>query len=453
MKIIIAGIGKVGERLCAQLSAEDHEITVIDQNAAKLETAISRYDVMGLLGNCAMLSVLKEAGIKEADVLIVTTAADEVNLLCCTTAHYLNPSIHTIVRIRNPEYSEQIYEMKNSFSLSFAVNPELQTAEEIDRLLKYPGFLRREVFAKSRVEIVEWKIPDSSILCGLSLNELSAAIRCQILVCAVARNGKTFIPDGHFVLQAGDFIFVTGLPHELTALLKSLGIIARKVKRVLLCGGGTVSFYLARKLEKSGIFTKIIEQSKDRCLTLSERLPDVEIVCGDASYQPLLESEGLRDYDALVTLTGIDEMNMIISLYGKDVGVPQVITKVGHTDNSHLLDSLSLGSVISPKELCTTSIVRYIRAMQNGEGAAITIHSIANGQAEALEFKVDEQTLHCGQPLKQLSIRSNVLIACITHGRDTAIPGGNSSFVEGDTVVVVTDGNRNIRQLNDIFEK
>ncbi len=453
MKIIIAGLGKVGERLCAQLSSEGHEITVIDQNAAKLEIVVSRYDVMGLCGNCAMMSVLSEAGIKEADVLIVTTAADEVNLLCCTTAHYLNPDIHTIVRIRNPEYSEQIYEMKNSFALSFAINPELQTAEEIDRLLKYPGFLRRDVFAKSRVEIVELKIPDSGVLCGLSLNELSSVVKCQILVCAVVRDGKTLIPGGDFIFQPGDYIFVTGLPHELTALLKALGVITRKVKRVLLCGGGRISYYLARKLEKNGIFVKIIEQDRERCHDLSELLPETEIVCGDASYQPLLESEGLRDYDALVTLTGTDELNIIISLYGKDVGVQQVITKVGHTDNSHLLESLSLGSVISPKELCTASIVRYIRAMQNGEGAAITVHSIAHGQAEALEFKVDEQTLHCGCPLKDVPTRSNVLIAGITHGRDTVIPDGQSRFVRGDSVVVVTDGSRSIHQLNDIFEK
>ena len=453
MKIIIAGIGKVGERLCERLSLEDHEITVIDENSEKLETAVERYDIMAVCGNCAQMEILAEAGIAEAQLLIVTTAADEVNLLCCITAHHLNPDINTIVRIRNPEYSEQIYAMKKSFALSFAVNPEQQAADEMDRLLKYPGFLRRDVFAKSRVEIVELRLPEGTPLCGVSLLDLGKVINCRILVCAVLRNGEAIIPSGNFVLQAGDYVFVTGIPQELTALLKNLGILAKRVKRVLLCGGGRVSFYLAKRLEKSGISVKIIEQDKDRCVHLADMLPSADIVYGDASYQPLLESEGIRDHDAVISMTGIDELNMIISLYAKEVGVKQIITKVGHTDNSGVLDALSLGSIVSPKELSTTSILRYVRAMQNGEGAAITIHPIANGQAEAMEFVVDEQTANCGKPLKELATRSDVLIACITHAGKTAIPSGSSSFVRGDTVIVVTNHSSEIRQLNDIFER
>ena len=453
MKIIIAGIGKVGERLTDRLSAEGHEITVIDQNADRLEDAVGQYDVMSVCGNCALMDILSDAGIEEADLLIVTTATDEVNLLCCITAHYLNADINTIVRIRNPEYSEQIYAMKNTFALSFAVNPEQQAAEEIDRLLKYPGFLRRDVFAKSRVEIVELRLPVESPLCNMALNDLGTVLKCRILVCAVVRNGVAVIPSGSFVLEAGDYVFVTGVPQELTALLKNLGVITRRVKRVLLCGGGRVSYYLAKSLEKSGISAKIIEQDRARCEKLADLLPNVDIVQGDASYQPLLGSEGLADYDALVTLTGIDELNMIISLYGKELGVGQVITKVGHTDNSGVLDALALGSIVSPKDLCAASIVRYVRAMQNGEGAALTIHPIADGQAEAMEFLVDEQALYCGKPLKDLSLRPNLLIACITHNGKTSIPSGSSVYRPGDTVIVVTNNSQAIRQFNDIFER
>lgn len=453
MKILIAGMGKSGDRLTRQLSAEGHEIILIDKNAQKLEEAAEQYDVMAVCGDCTLMNILLQANVREADLLIVTTAADEVNLLCCMTAHYLNPNIHTIVRICNPEYSEQIYEMRKNFALSLAVNPELQAAEEIDRLLKYPGFLKREVFARSRVEIVELRIDAQSRLCDVSLNELTNIVRCRILVCTVLRGGEAITPDGSFVLKAGDYIFVTGIPQELTKLLKNLGVITRRVKRVMLCGGGRVSYYLAKKLEKTGLSVKIIENDHERCLKLAESLKNAEIVEGDASHQPLLESEGISGYDSLITMMGIDELNMIVSLYGKSVGIPQVITKVGHIENASILSSLTLDSIVSPKEICAASIVRYVRAMQNTQGAALTVHPIADGQAEALEFMVDSATEHCGEQLKNIATRSDVLIACITHGKETSIPSGSSSFVPGDIVIIVTHGGHNIRSLNDIFKK
>ena len=453
MKILIAGVGKSGDRLTRQLSAEGHEIILIDKNAGRLEEAVEQYDVMAVCGDCTLMNILLQADVREADLLIVTTSADEVNLLCCMTAHYLNPDIHTIVRICNPDYSEQIYEMRKTFALSLAVNPELQAAEEIDRLLKYPGFLKREVFARSRVEIVELRVNEQSPLCNVSLNELPNIVRCHILVCTVLRDGEAMTPDGSFVLKTGDYIFVTGIPQELTKLLKNLGVITRRIKRVMLCGGGKVSYYLARRLEKSGISVKIIEKDHDRCVKLSESLEKAEIVEGDASHQPLLESEGISSYDSLITMMGIDEFNMIVSLYGKSVGIPQVITKVGHIDNGSILSSLSLDSIISPKEICAASIVRYVRAMQNTQGAALTVHPIAGGQAEALEFMVDSKTKHCGEPLKDIVTRSDVLIACITHGKETLIPSGSSSFVPGDIVIIVTHSGHDIRSLNDIFEK
>jgi len=452
MKIIIAGDGKMGATLTRQLSAEGYDVTLIDSNSEVLETSEERYDIMAVQGNCASMQVLLQAGVEEADLLIAMAGADEINLLCCTTAHGLNPNLHTIARVRNPEYAEQIYEMRDLFALSMAVNPEKQAATEMERLLKYPGFLKRDTFAKGRVEIVELRIDEKSKLCNVAMIDMYSIVKCRILVCAVLRDGKAVMPDGNFVLREGDRIFVTAPTDTLTVLLKNLGIITHKVKRVILCGGGRISYYLAKELQKSDIDVQIIEKNPEKCIQLAGLLSDAHIIQGDASSQFLLESEGIGTCDALVTMTGLDEMNMVISLYGISCGVPQVITKLGHFENTNILGNLSLGSIVSPRELCCNTIVRYVRAMENQTGAALTMHTIADGQAEAMEFLVDDTTLHCGEALKDIRLKKGVLIVCITRGAQLEIPAGNSVFRKGDTLIIVTNREKGIGQLNDIFE-
>lgn len=452
MKIIIAGNGKVGMMLTRQLSAEGYDLTLIDANQKVLESSEEKYDVMSVQGNCASMAVLDQAGVREAKLLIAVTNADEVNLLCCMTAHGMNPDIHTIARIRNPEYTDQIYKMRELFALSLAVNPERRAAIEIERLLKYPGFLKRDTFAKGRVEIVELRVDAGHKLCNVALNDLTSVVKCQILVCAVLRNGKAIAPDGRFILSEGDRIFVTAPTDTLTILLKQLGVITHKAKRVIICGGGRVSYYLAQMLLRNGVSVQIIERDYERCRHMANLLPEASVVHGDASREFLLEDEGISDCDALVTLTGVDELNMIISLYGSNCGVPQVITKLGRLENNTMLDSLALGSIVSPKELCCNTIVRFVRAMKNQTGAALAVHLIADGQMEAVEFLVDEDTKYCGKPLKELKMKKNVLIVCISDGTRFQIPNGDSSFRKGDTVIVVSGAGKVIYQLNDIFE-
>jgi len=451
MNIIIAGDGKVGSMLTRQLSSEGHDITVIDSNAAVLQQSVERYDVISVHGNCASMGVLQQAGVKEADLLIAATNADEVNLLCCTTAHALNPKLHTIARIRNPEYTEQIYRMRNIFGLSMVINPENQAATEIERLLKYPGFLRRDTFAKGKTEIVELRVDAGSKLCNVSLMDLRSIVKCQVLVCAVLRDGSAIAPRGDFVLREGDRIFVTALSQNLATLLRNLGLLSRRVRDVTICGGGRISYYLATKLKKSGISVRIIEKDYTRCRELCELLPEADVIHGNVREQDLMESEDVAGTDALVALTGLDELNMIVSLYGTSQNVPQVITKLSHTGNRSVVGNLALGSVVSPRELVCSNIVRYVRAMENQTGAAISVHNIADGQAEAMEFLVDEHTRNCGKTLKEIKLKPNVLLVSISHGADTEIANGNSSFHKGDLVVVVTNGRETIRQLNDIF--
>ena len=451
MNIIIAGCGKVGANLTRMLTNEGHNITLIDTDNRVLQSIQEQFDIMYVHGNCAAMEHLMEAGVKDADLLIAATNADEVNLLCCTTAHGLNPALHTIARIRNPEYTEQIYSMRNVFGLSMVINPEKQAALEIERLLRYPGFLKRDSFAKGRTEIVELRVDPASKLCNVALFDMNNIVKCRVLVCAVIRGGNAIAPKGNFVLREGDRIFVTAPTENLTKLLKNLGIITRRVRNCILCGGGRVSFYLASLLQKHGITVQLVERDMKRCEELAELLPETSIIYGDSTDQTLLDSEGLAEADALVSLTGVDELNMIISLYGRSKNVPQVITKLSRMENRNIIDALNLGSVICPKELCCNNIARYVRAMGNQSGAAVSVHAIADGQAEAVEFLVDEQTRFCDIPLQDIKLKDDVLLVSITRGSKTEIPCGFSTFRKGDVIVVVTSGRGSIRQLNDIF--
>ncbi|MBE7002533.1 MAG: Trk system potassium transporter TrkA [Ruminococcaceae bacterium] len=451
MNIIIAGAGKVGKVLVRQLAAEGHALTVIDQNNRVLEKLVVQYDAIGIHGNCAAKTVLEQAGIREADLLITATNADEVNLLCCLTAHGINPNIHTIARIRDPEYAEQIMSMRDTFPLSLIVNPEKQAAMEIERLLKFPGFLRRESFAKGRSQIVELRIDSNSKLKNVSLFDMGSVVKCRVLVCAVLRGGQALAPSGNFILQEGDRIFVTASTSDLAQLLKNLNVSTRRVRQVLLCGGGRVSFYLAGLLEKDGISVKLIEKNPDHCLTLAESLPNTSVICGDCSNQSILDDQGIDQCDALVSLTGLDETNMILSLYATNRGVPQVITKLSREESITIAGAMNLGSVISPKELCSNIIVRYVRAMQNQTGAAVSVHTFADGQVEAVEFLVDESTPNCDVPLKNIRLKPDVLIASIIHDLKSESPNGESRFVPGDRIVVVTGQRGMLQQLGDIF--
>ena len=452
MKIIIAGIGKVGATLAEQLAAEGYDITLIDNEAGVLRSAVEQNDVMTVNGNCASMDTLKDASVDGADILIAATGSDEVHLLTCVTAHQLNPTLHTIARIRNPEYSEQCYRMRDVFFLSMIFNPEKQTATEIEHLLKYPGFLKRETFAKGRMEIVELKVDSTSKLCNIALNRLDSVIQCRVLICTVLRDGKAMAPDGSFVLKEGDRLFVTASADDLTNLLANLGIVTHRTRRVMLIGGGKISYYLADALTEKGMNVTVIEKDEDCCTELAEDLPKANIILGDASFQNLLESEGIAGMDAVISLTGMDELNILTSLYANSFGVPRIITKLGRVENSRMISALPIGSVISPRKLCCNNVVRYVRAVQKQTGAALTVHSIADGQAEAIEFLVDANTRHCGEALKDIRLKNNILLAGISRVGKTELPGGHSSFEEGDTVIIVSGRDDVIMELNDIFD-
>ncbi len=451
MKIVIAGIGKVGAMITRQLRAEGHELTLIDNNPNALEQTIERYDVMSVEGNCASIGVLRSAGIEKADILITSTGEDEINLLCCMTAHNMNPHIRTIARIRNPEYAESTAVMRKQFGLSLVVNPERQAAVEINRLIRLPGTLHREKFANGLVEMIEIKVEENNPMIGKPLYQLSSVVHCQALVCAVVRKGQVIIPDGNFVIEQGDRTFVTAPAINITILLKNLNIKVPKVKTVTIAGGGKICYYLVSLLLREGLHVKIIEKERARCEALAETFENICVVRGDISTQDVMEREHIGNCDALVALTGLDELNITLAIFGASFDVPKVVTKLSRWGNRAILEQLPVGSLVSPKELSCNTIVRYVRAIENKVGAAIAVHTIADGNAEAIEFMASDETRHLGEKLKNVRLKSNLIIATIKRGQTVIFPNGDTDIRVGDRVIVATTGDAAITQLNDIF--
>lgn len=452
MKIVIVGDGKVGFALTAQLVQEGHDIVVIDNNKKVLQESAEQLDVMVVHGNGAGVKAQKQAGVEDADLLIAATSADEINLLCCIVARKLG-SAHTIARVRNPEYAEQIYFLKDELGLSMTINPERATAREISRLLQFPSFLKRDSFAKGRAEIVEMVIKEGSVLEDKRLSELYQIAKVQVLVCAVKRGDSAYIPDGSFRLMRGDKIYVTAPTHNLARLIKHLGLQTQKIREVILVGGSSIAYYLAADLLLNGIRVKIIESRAERCLELAELLPKALIIHGDGANQSVLLAEGIEQTDAVVTLTDLDEENYLISMYANYLKVPKVVTKINRTEFNDIFQDKGIDCVVSPKLLTANDIVRYVRAMQNKTGdSMITLHRIADDMAEAMEFPVTEETRHLGETLIKIRLRPNILIACINRRGKIIIPKGDDTIELNDTVIVVTTAEQRINELNDIFE-
>lgn len=443
-------MGKVGTALTESLSGEGHDIVVIDNKSDVIENAVNKSDVMALLGNGATYRVQKEAGVEKAELLIAVTPSDELNILCCMIGRKIGAK-NTIARVRNPEYSSQLLFMRNELGLSMMINPEYEAASEISRILRFPSASRIDYFAKGRVDLVEFKLPQNSMLGGQPINMLYKKTKAKVLVCTVQRDKEVVIPDGNFILQDGDRVSVAASHVDLASFFKNVGVFKQKIKNVLLIGGGKISYYLARQLLEIGISVKIIEQDRQRCMDLSDLLPRATIVCGDGTDQSLLLEEGITQTDACVALTGIDEENIIVSVYAAIKGVIKVVTKITRTSLKDILDSVGLESIISPKELTASIILRYVRALQNSVGSNIqTLHKLGADNVEALEFRVTKNVRLTNIALKNLSLKKNLLIASIIKRDRIVIPSGDDTLEPGDSVIVVTSNNT-LRDLQDIL--
>ena len=451
LKIIIVGNGKVGFSLAQQLVREEHEVTIVDQREDSLRRAMDALDAMAVRGNGISVPTLEEAGADEADMLVAATNSDEVNMVCCLTAKNLGTKF-TIARIRNPEYSGGLAALRRNLKIDMVINPENATAVEIARLLRFPSAANIETFCRGRVELMGFRLQEGDFLVGAPLRDLPAQVKkLSLLFCAVERQGEVSIPNGSFVPQAGDQLYMVGRPSSLDQFFRQLGRYAPKVKQVFIVGGGKIAMYLARGMEKLGIRLKIVEQSQDRCRLIHEHFPKVTAICGDGTDQELLESENLSACDAFVALTDRDEDNLILSLYAMQQGLPKVITKCNRQNYAGLAHSVGLDSVVSPKFITASQILRLVRGMENSQGSVMNaLYRIADGGAEAMEFTVSPTTKHLEVPLKDLHLRPGILLAVIVRGQDIIIPEGSTCLRANDNVILISR-NSGVLDLNDIY--
>lgn len=438
LNIIIVGCGKVGTTLIEQLSKEGHDITIIDQNAQKVQEIASLYDIMGLAGNGASYSVQMEAGIAEADLIIAVTSSDELNLLCCTVAKQVG-NCAAIARVRTPAYSSEANYLREALGLAMIINPELEASKEAARILYLPTALEINSFAHGQAEMIKLKIPKDNILNGMVIAYLGKNIASDILICAVERSGEVYIPSGNFQLEAGDVISFVATRKVAKHFLENIGFKTRHVKDTMIIGGGKASYYLAHQLIHMGISVKIIEQNKQRCEELSILLPKAIIINGDGTDTDLLTEEGIEYMESFVPLTGVDEENILLTLHAKQVSNAKVITKINRLAFKDVISGLDLGSVIYPRYITSEAIIAYVRAKKNSMDSNIeTLYHLFDHRVEAIEFYVYEDSKVTNTPLMSLPLKENLLVCFINRNGSIIIPSGQDSIRKGDSVMVVT---------------
>ena len=440
MNIAIVGCGKIGSTILASLVAEGHNVTAVDNNPDTITEITNIHDCMGICGNGADCDILEEIGAGNAEMFIAVTGSDELNMLSCYLAKKMGAK-HTVARIRNPEYNDRSLDfMKQELGLSMAINPELLAAKELFNILKLPSAVKIEKFSGSRFELVEVKLQKDSAFDGLSLSEIRQKYKAKFLVCVVARDNEVFIPDGNFRVKSGDRIGLTATPAEIQKLFRSTSLSKKQAKNVMILGGGKIGFYLSKLLlSDSNNNVKIIEKDENICKELSESLPEAVIINGDGASKELLLEEGITTTDAFISLTGLDEQNILFSVYSSSLNVPKVITKVNNPSLASMAKNLGLDSIITPRQIISDVLVSYARALKNSLGSKVeTLYNLFDGKAQALEFIVSGESKLIDIPIKDLRLKKNILIAGILRGRTPIIPSGDDHILEGDKVIIIS---------------
>lgn len=450
MKIIVNGCGKIGSTILANLVSEGHDVTAIDTNPEVIQKLTNIYDVIGVCGNGADSDVLQEANAGSYDLLISTTASDEINMLTCFFAKKLGVE-NTVARVRNPEYNDKSLSfMKSQLDISLIINPELMASQELFNVLKLPSAAKIETFSVRNFEVVEFKIREASVLDGLKIYELRNKFKAKFLICAVQRGEEAYIPSGNFVLKSGDKIGVTASPSEIVRLFNELGMRQSSAKKVMILGGSKTAVYLAKQLCSVGNSVTVVEKDRNKCEELTEDLPKALVVCGDGSSQEVLTEEGLGSVDAVIALTGLDELNILISSYASSQKVPKVIAKINRQELIPLAEHWGLDTIVSPRKTISNKIVRYARALENSQGSSVeTLYKLMDDKVEALEFIAKPDLDILDIQFKDLKLKSNILIAGIVRDRRVIIPTGADMITAGDKVIVFA-ANHRINDLSDI---
>ncbi len=451
MQIIIVGCGKVGYTLVEQLSGEDHNIVVIDVKEERVRSITDELDAMGVIGNGASYQTLLEAGIRQTDLLIAVTNSDEQNLLCCVIAKKAG-NCKTIARVRNPIYHDELEFLRKELGLAMIINPEMASAAEIARIFQFPSAIKIDTFAKGRIEMIHFRVTEECKLNNYKLLHIRTTLKCEVLVCTVTRGDQVLIPRGDFVFQADDMVSIVATPANANEFFRKIGINIGRIHSAMIVGGGTIAYYLARRLLAVGIDTKIIENDWERCEQLSELLPKATIINGNGIDQNLLMQEGLDTVQGFAALTGLDEENILLSLHAKKASKAKVVTKVNRISFNSVLDDLKLDSITYPRLLTADSIIKYARSMNASLNSNVeNLYKLQDGTVEALEFLIREENPRLTNiPLMNLPIKKNILVCCINRHNRIIIPGGQDTIQPGDSVVVVLTNER-LRDITDIL--
>lgn len=452
MKIIIIGCGKVGVALASQLALESHDLVLIDESASQIQSIAEEIDAIKLVGNGASISVQTEAGVEKADMMIAVTGSDELNLLCCLIAKKAG-DCHTIARVRNPVYYEEIEFIRKRLGISMIINPEFAAANEISRILRFPSAIKIDPFAKGKVELVKFKVKPEFKLDGLSVMDIDSKYHCNVLIVGVERGEETAIPDGKFKLRDGDLVSILAAPKNSMDFFRRIGVQTNPVSSTMIVGGSKIAVYLAKQLSSMHIRVKIIERDRKRCEELSELLPKTLIINGDGGNRDLLREEGLDQVESFVTLTGMDEENVFLALFAQEISNAKLVTKINRTAFDEIVNRMDLGSLIHPKLITADYILQHVRAMQNTIGSNVeTLYHILDGKAEALEFKINDDSEVTNIPLMKIRLKENLLIGCIHRDGVVRIPRGQDTIQKGDSVIVVTS-QKGLHDIRDILRK
>ena len=453
MRVVVVGCGKIGQAIIGSLLKERHDVLCIDSNPAVINEITNVYDVMAVCGNGISSDVLKEADIEKTELFIAVTGSDELNMLSCLAAKKLGAK-QTVARIRNSEYNTaSMAFLKDSLDLSMAINPEKLTAAALYNLLKLPSAIKVETFTSRKFEIVELIVKDGSKIAQMSLMEMRKKFSGKFLIGVIERGNEVFIPNGTMSVCEGDKICVVCASTDTHKVIKELGFEQKEAKDVIILGGSKIAHYLTEMLVEGRTSVKIIEQNKERCDELCEVLPSsVDVVCGDGMSQDILLEEGIMTTDALVTLTGNDESNILISFYAMSHNVPKVISKVNKSELSLISEKLGLDCIVSAKNIIADILVRYARALNATVGSKVeSLYSLLDGEAEALEFIVMPDFEYTQIPLKKMTLKKDVLIAGIIRGNKSFIPGGDDIIDVNDKVIVISKG-KSLYSLSEIIE-
>ena len=453
MNTIIIGCGKIGQKLAEQLNGEKNQnITVVDLQYKLVNDIAGRFDVMGVVGSGTSLETLLEAGVEDADLLIAVTGSDEINLMTCLIAKKAG-NCKTIARVRKPEYSRELSLFKDDLGLAMIINPEQTAASEIARNLRFPSAIQIDTFAKGRVEILKIRISRDSVLDNMKVADISLKLGCDVLICGVERGSAAFVPNGDFVLCGGDEISLVASIKSGADFFKKIGVKNNSVRDTIIVGGGATAYYLANKLIQTGIKVKIIEQNAERCVELCRLLPKADIINADGTDNSVLLEEGIENAESFVSLTNIDEENILLSLFAKSKMKKggKLITKINRIAYDEVIKNLDLDTTVYPKNITAEYIVRFVRAKENSIGSNIeTMHMILDGKAEALEFRIRENSPISNMTIENLNLKKNVLIACINRNGTIITPRGRDVIMKGDTVIVVTTM-KGLKDISDIL--